>query len=282
MSLTTTYVYGLALISQGDTSASSRVYFITDGMGNVRYLTSSTGTTVASFTDDAYGQQTYGGSMTNYVYQAEQKDQESNLIFLRARYYDPTTDRFTSKDPMPGDPMIAGSQNGYNYTNNNPVNASDSSGQMPTVLVGAIIGAAVGAVTSGVTYAMSSPNIDWKNLSTWKNFGASVAGGALSGGITGGCLGLGITAIGGNAACGALGGVAGDALSQMISTHSVDVKELAVAAVGGAGSELLGGIGAAKINSSQLDLVNKFNNGISWQKHTAMVDNWILGSENAV
>ncbi len=127
---TTYYVYGSDLISQGGASSSSRQYYLTDGLGNVRYVTSNTGSNVTSYTYDPYGNRTAGtASASNYTYQAEQRDTESGLTFLRARYYDPTTGRFTSQDPMSGTPADPASQNGYNYANNDPVNLSDPTGE---------------------------------------------------------------------------------------------------------------------------------------------------------
>lgn len=124
------YVYGLDLISQGGAASSSRQYYLTDGLGNIRYVTNNTGSNVTSYTYDPYGNRTAGNASTsNYTYQAEQRDAESGMMFLRARYYDPTIGRFTSQDPVSGTAANPASQNGYNYTNNNPINLSDPTGQ---------------------------------------------------------------------------------------------------------------------------------------------------------
>ncbi len=123
------YLYGLDQISQGDTASSTRQYPITDGSGNVKYLTSSTGTTVTTYAYDPYGKQISGSTTaSNYTFQSEQKDAESGLTYLRARYYDPSIGRFTGQDPLSGDLGNPATQNGYNYANNNPVNLSDPTG----------------------------------------------------------------------------------------------------------------------------------------------------------
>jgi RHS repeat-associated protein len=62
------------------------------------------------------------------MFQSEQKDSESGLVYLRARYYDPTIGRFASQDPMSGSIGDPASQNGYNYANNDPVNLRDPLG----------------------------------------------------------------------------------------------------------------------------------------------------------
>jgi len=51
-----------------------------------------------------------------------QQDDESGLIYMRARYYEPGSGRFISEDPS-----LAGS-NFFSYCSQNPVNLTDSSG----------------------------------------------------------------------------------------------------------------------------------------------------------
>lgn len=122
-------VYGNDMISQGDTAASTRQYFLDDGMGNVKYLTSNTGATVATYAYDPYGLQISGSTTaSNFTYQNEQKDPESGLTYLRARSYDPTIARFTAQDPLSGTLGDPSTQNGYNYANNDPINMSDPTG----------------------------------------------------------------------------------------------------------------------------------------------------------
>jgi RHS repeat-associated protein len=45
----------------------------------------------------------------------------SGLYYLRARYYDPLTGRFTQMDPFPGILSWPDTLNPYLYTLNNPV-----------------------------------------------------------------------------------------------------------------------------------------------------------------
>ncbi|MBB3909394.1 RHS repeat-associated protein [Anoxybacillus rupiensis] len=55
-------------------------------------------------------------------------DRETKLYYLQARYYDPETARFVSRDQYRGDLNNSISQNAYVYSNNNPVNFTDPSG----------------------------------------------------------------------------------------------------------------------------------------------------------
>jgi RHS repeat-associated protein len=59
-----------------------------------------------------------------YRWAGREYDQETELHYLRARYYDPQLGRFLSEDPI----GIAGGVNLYEYAGDDPVNASDASG----------------------------------------------------------------------------------------------------------------------------------------------------------
>jgi YD repeat-containing protein len=85
---TTTFLYGSDLISEGGASASSRRYPLTDGEGNVRYLTDNTGTITASFTYDPYGNMIEGNPTdSTFSFQGEQTDPESGLTYLHALFH---------------------------------------------------------------------------------------------------------------------------------------------------------------------------------------------------
>jgi RHS repeat-associated protein len=63
-----------------------------------------------------------------FRFTGEQRDSESGLYYLRARYYDPQTGRFLGRDPLGGWLLNAQSQNRYTYVNNNPVLLIDPTG----------------------------------------------------------------------------------------------------------------------------------------------------------
>jgi RHS repeat-associated protein len=63
------------------------------------------------------------------MYRGEQFDSDLGLYYLRARYYNPLTGRFMSRDPFGGYISIPFSQHAYNYAAANPVNWRDPSGR---------------------------------------------------------------------------------------------------------------------------------------------------------
>ncbi len=72
-------------------------------------------------TDASYDVSGTGAFSNEWRFTGEQRDSDSGLYYLRARYYDPGTGRFMSQDPLP-------SGNLYAYVGNNPLNFVDPSG----------------------------------------------------------------------------------------------------------------------------------------------------------
>jgi RHS repeat-associated protein len=69
---------------------------------------------------------------------AQERDDETGLDFMHARYHSSAQGRFTSVDPISGHPVDPQSWNGYAYVGNNPLNATDPTGMsaMGTAHVG--------------------------------------------------------------------------------------------------------------------------------------------------
>ena len=62
-------------------------------------------------------------------YRGEQYDSDLGLYYLRARYYNPATGRFLSRDPLDGNAKEPASLHKYLYANGDPVNAKDPTGR---------------------------------------------------------------------------------------------------------------------------------------------------------
>ena len=111
----------LAVLGSGATS-----YYEQDGVATVTSLSNSTGTLAQTYTFDSFGKQTASsGSLANRLqYTAREFDPETNLQFSRARYYDLSSGRFVSEDPL----GFKAGANFYGYVWNNPINRSDPTG----------------------------------------------------------------------------------------------------------------------------------------------------------
>jgi len=89
---------------------------------------------VDGYTYDVFGAiRSQSGSSPNYwLFTGEQRDADSEMYYLRARYYDPATGRFLSQDPLR-------SGNLYAYAGNNPVRYVDPYGLDLRDTIGAIL-----------------------------------------------------------------------------------------------------------------------------------------------
>jgi RHS repeat-associated protein len=96
-----------------------------DQLGSVRAITNSTGSVVATYTYDPYGRLTGStGIHTNpFRWAGEYTDTETGLVYLRARYYDPTTAQFLTRDPLE-----SSTREPYAYVAGNPLNGVDPLG----------------------------------------------------------------------------------------------------------------------------------------------------------
>jgi RHS repeat-associated protein len=113
----------LAMLRGGTTS-----YYQVDGLGSVTSLSSPAGALAQTYTFDSFGNQTAStGSLTSpFRYTGRESDSETGMYYYRARYYDPTTGRFLTEDPLR---FHAGS-NFYIYTFNSPQSLIDPSGKV--------------------------------------------------------------------------------------------------------------------------------------------------------
>jgi RHS repeat-associated protein len=146
---TTTYIWDLASplpMLLGETTGGASTYYIYgpgglpvaqinpdgsiwyhhhDQLGSTRALTNQTGDTIATYSYDPYGRPTgtTGTATTPFGYAGQYTDPETGYQYLRARYYDPTTGQFLTRDPIT--PLT---REPYSYTGGNPLNATDPSG----------------------------------------------------------------------------------------------------------------------------------------------------------
>jgi RHS repeat-associated protein len=95
---------------------------------------------------------------TDFLFTGEQRDDESDLYYLRARYYDPSTGRFLTQDPFRGWAGLPQSQNRYPYVLNNPANLVDPAGLQAEAGTGTfiVICGAGGAESGGTACAVGA------------------------------------------------------------------------------------------------------------------------------
>jgi RHS repeat-associated protein len=111
----------------------------------VRQLTNLAGAVTDTYAYDAFGNLLgkTGSTPNSYLYRGEQYDSDLGLYYLRARYYNPTTGRFLSRDPNDPQPIDPDHQlydaevapidlkalHKYLYAGGDPVNTIDPRGR---------------------------------------------------------------------------------------------------------------------------------------------------------
>jgi RHS repeat-associated protein len=112
---------------QGGTGGTA-AWYLTDRQGSVRAIVDNTGTPIDHIGYDGYGAftgETAPSVGDRYKYAGREYDAETGLQYNRARYWDPTRDRWTSQDPIG---FASGDNNLYRYVGDNMPNATDPSG----------------------------------------------------------------------------------------------------------------------------------------------------------
>jgi RHS repeat-associated protein len=130
-----TYIQGNdteAMITNAENSSVYNFYAnIYNGRGDVVKSMQLGGSTSESYQFDAFGNNTSDATYTipnPFLYSGEYTDSETGKQYLRARYYDPTTGRFTQEDTNMGSDDNQFSLNLYTYCEQNPVMYMDPSG----------------------------------------------------------------------------------------------------------------------------------------------------------
>jgi len=134
----------LAILRSGTTS-----YYEADGSKSITSLSNAAGTLTQAYTFDAFGNQTASsGSLTNpFRFAGRELDSDTNLYFLRARFYDAGAGRFITEDPIA---FRGGDVNLYRYVWNRPTSFVDPRGKRGVgVAGGASAGAGLGIGAAG-------------------------------------------------------------------------------------------------------------------------------------
>ena len=105
-------------------------YYTQNAHGDVVNLTDKDGKVTKSYRYDAFGvEKNIDENDTNaFRYCGEYYDKETATVYLRARYYNPSTGRFISRDSYVGKNEEPLSLNRYTYCYNNPIISIDPSG----------------------------------------------------------------------------------------------------------------------------------------------------------
>jgi RHS repeat-associated protein len=111
--------------------AGTVTYVYTDPQGTPLAEANASGTITARFDYAPYGQSvtSMGAAPSGPGYTGHVNDPDTGLVYMQARYYDPSVGRFLSVDPVQPSAGSSFNFNRYDYASNNPVNHIDPDGR---------------------------------------------------------------------------------------------------------------------------------------------------------
>ncbi|MCG8352203.1 MAG: RHS repeat-associated core domain-containing protein, partial [Chloroflexales bacterium] len=119
-------IYGMDRLLTADGSA--QTWYLGDALGSVRATLDGAGTVQGTVGYDPWGAP-QGDLLGAFGFTGELQDDTSGLVHLRARWYDPGSARFTTRDPFAGFPETPYSLHPYQYAYSNPVMYRDPTGK---------------------------------------------------------------------------------------------------------------------------------------------------------
>jgi RHS repeat-associated protein len=114
--------------------ADTITYFHNDLLGSPATATNESGTVIWREAYRGYGERikNESSSVPNKVwYTSRHQDEDTGLVYMGARYYDPALGRFLSVDAVGFNEQNVHSFNRYAYANNNPYKFKDTDGNSP-------------------------------------------------------------------------------------------------------------------------------------------------------
>jgi RHS repeat-associated protein len=144
----TNYIYGHERLLS---DAAGGEWYATDALGSLRFTLDGDGLATSGTTYDPFGQRERG-TIATFGFTGELQDANSDNVYLRARWYNPSHGAFMAQDPFGGFDTLPYSMHPYQYAYSNPGLFTDPSGRCIDPVsgttcwaVGSAIAEAVGA-----------------------------------------------------------------------------------------------------------------------------------------
>jgi RHS repeat-associated protein len=133
-------------------------YHLPDALGSVRQVADPAAIVALARAYEPFGSRmlTAGPAASPYGFGGEWRD-ATELMYLRARYYDPRVGRFVTADPFSGLPGMPWTLHPYAYAHNNPILLVDPSGEF--VFIPLLLVAAAGGLLGGIGYYALQPAV---------------------------------------------------------------------------------------------------------------------------
>lgn len=154
-------LFCLLVFMAGAAPAGTVTYVYTDPQGTPLAEADAQGNITARFEYTPYGVSvpSMGAAPDGVGYTGHVNDPDTGLVYMQARYYDPSVGWFLSADPVTPAAGNFFNLNRYAYANNNPINHVDPDGRCPDACVvegGVAISAGAVYLTAGALIAIGA------------------------------------------------------------------------------------------------------------------------------
>lgn len=237
-SLLRRYVHGEnvdePLISYEGGSTANKSWLYADHLGSIVATAPATGTASTLYTYGPFGEPDVSAGV-RFRFTGQQYLSDLGLSYFKARFYSPSLGRFLQTDPVGHTDEL----NLHTYVNNDPINATDPSGETPMHLAAAFVGG-----VGGVLFQAGSDLVSWK-LSSRGDYAGALVGGAAGGAAAVTC---------GPACAGAVGGAASSITRQLVNGGGVSAAAVGRDTVygtigGGIGGKVIPQLGKAYLST---------------------------------
>jgi RHS repeat-associated protein len=128
------YDYGMDQLVRLDNRTEGRSFFHLDVLRSTVGLTDAAGGSRQSIFYDAWGDERdrIGSTANKFTFTGHELDEETGLIYAKARFYDPDIGRFLTQDSFLGDVSNVPSLHRYFYAHENPLKFLDVNGRQST------------------------------------------------------------------------------------------------------------------------------------------------------
>ncbi len=154
-----------------------KYFYLKDRLGSVRAMIDNTGSIVNNYVYTPYGESLAENETVDnsFKFASYNFDETTELYYLNARWYDPAIQRFASCDPFEGEYEEPLTLHAYLYCLNDPVNATDPTGEFVVAMKLREEEAKIKfGILVAVTYAITQAN-DLHNLALFFSTSATEA-----------------------------------------------------------------------------------------------------------
>lgn len=111
-------------------AAKEVTYYYTDPTGTPIIATDASGNPISSMDNKPFGVPSFGTAVDSVGFAGHVLDEDTQFVYMKARYYDPATGRFLSADPVSSPEGSVTEFGRFHYAANNPLKFIDPTGRV--------------------------------------------------------------------------------------------------------------------------------------------------------